>query len=106
MPTLFVRPGLTLASVSHTVTHGVPFTVTGASTPNMAGRTLTVQRRAPGSATWQSTGVTALVAANGTYSAALSLPSVGKTYLRFSYQGSMTGQWRSGYSPKTLFTVT
>ncbi|HEV8450883.1 MAG TPA: S53 family peptidase [Gaiellales bacterium] len=109
--TLFVQPSLTLAATatwtgsSYSVAHGVTFTVKGQSTPNMAGKRLTLQTRAATATAWKATTTTALVAADGTYAAGYSFPSAGRFYLRFGYTGSTSGPWRSASSPKKLFVV-
>jgi kumamolisin len=109
--TLFVQPSLTLAATatwtggSYSVGHGATFTVKGQSTPNMAGKRLTVQMRAATATSWKATAATPLVAADGTYTAGFSFPSAGRFYLRFSYTGSTKGPWRSASSPKKLFVV-
>ena len=81
------------------------FTVKGQSTPNMAGKRLTVQTRAATATAWKSTTTAPLVASDGTYAAGFSFPSAGRFYLRLSYTGSTKGPWRSASSPKKLFVV-
>ena len=109
--TLFVQPSLTLAATatltggSYSIAHGVSFTVKGQSTPNMAGKRLTVQTRAATATAWKSTTTAALVASDGRYAAGFSFPSAGRFYLRLSYTGSTKGPWRSASSPKKLFVV-
>jgi kumamolisin len=109
--TLFVQPSLTIAATAawtgsaYSIVHGVTFTVKGQSTPNMAGKRLTVQTRAATATAWKATTATPLVAADGTYAAGYAFPAAGRFYLRFSYAGSTKGPWRSAYSPKKLFVV-
>jgi hypothetical protein len=109
--TLFVQPSLTLAATatwtgsSYSVAHGVTFTVKGQSTPNMAGKRLTVQTRVATATAWKATTTAPLVTAGGTYAAGFSFPSAGRFYLRFSYTGSTKGPWRSASSPMKLFVV-
>jgi hypothetical protein len=109
--TLFVQPSLSLAATatwtggSYSVAHSVSFTVKGQSTPNMAGKRLTVQTRAATATAWKSTTTTPLVASDGTYAAGFSFLSAGRFYLRLSYTGSTKGPWRSTSSPKKLFVV-
>jgi hypothetical protein len=90
---------------SYSVAHSVSFTVKGQSTPNMAGKRLTVQTRAATATAWKSTTTTPLVASDGTYAAGFSFLSAGRFYLRLSYTGSTKGPWRSTSSPKKLFVV-
>ena len=109
--TLFVQPSLTLAATatwtggSYSIAHGLTFTVKGQSTPNMAGKRVTVQMRAAIATTWKSTTTAPLVAADGSYAGGFSFPAAGRFYLRFSYTGSTKGPWRSAYSPQKLFVV-
>jgi len=109
--TLFVQPSLTLAATatwtgsSYSIAHGLTFTVKGQSTPNMAGKRVTVQMRAATATTWKSTTTAPLVAADGSYAGVFSFPAAGRFYLRFSYTGSTKGPWRSAYSPQKLFVV-
>ena len=109
--TLFVQPSLTLAATatwtgsSYSIAHGLRFTVKGQSTPNMAGKRVTVQMRAATATTWKSTTTAPLVAADGSYAGVFSFPAAGRFYLRFSYTGSTKGPWRSAYSPQKLFVV-
>jgi len=109
--TLFVQPSLTLAATatwtgsSYSIAHGLRFTVKGQSTPNMAGKRVTVQMRAATATTWKSTTTAPLVAPDGSYAGVFSFPAAGRFYLRFSYTGSTKGPWRSAYSPQKLFVV-
>jgi hypothetical protein len=108
--TLRVRPRLSTASSAHwngrayTITQGVTFTLKGASQPNMAGKTLTVQYK-PYGGRWHPTIIHPLIHRDGSYAVKLTFSSPGRVYLRFAYTGSTTGPWLSTTSPARLFVV-
>lgn len=109
---LMVKPTLTTISnlpwngAQYTTRHGTVATLSGASSPAMAGATLKVQTRLTGTTRWVSSGITVTVAANGTYSTPITFSTAVKEYIRFSYTGSQTGPWLSTNSPARLFVVT
>ena len=108
---LAVQPSLTLSATatktgsSYSVAHGVSFHLRGQSTPNLSGARVIVQMLPAGSSTWTSTGTSAVVAADGSYSTSFSFPSAGTFSLRFTYTGASNGPWRTAHSPKVLFVV-
>jgi kumamolisin len=108
---LAVQPSLTLSATatktggSYGVEHGVSFTVQGQSAPNLSGSRVIIQMLPAGSSTWTSTGASAGVAADGSYSTTFTFPSAGTYSLRFTYTGSSNGPWRTAHSSKALFVV-
>jgi kumamolisin len=109
---LMVQPTLTTASdlpwngTQYTTQHGTTATVSGVSTPAMAGATLKLQTRAKGTTRWTTTTITATADATGSYSTTITLPSAVKEYIRFTYTGSSSGPWVSTKSPARLFVAT
>ena len=108
---LTVRPTLTTGSSlkwngsRYTVRHGRSFRINGRATPALAGATLSVQVKSTGGV-WKPTGVTVMVAANGTYSTAFAIAKPVRESLRFTYAGSTSRPWLAAYSPGRRFVVT
>jgi hypothetical protein len=104
-PTLTATANLPWNGTQYSAPHGTLATVSGVSTPAMAGATLKLQTKLKGTTTWVASGITVTVAANGAYSTAVSFPSAVKEYLRLSYTGSSTGPWLTTKSPARLFVI-
>ncbi len=110
--TLMVQPTLTTASNLHwngkqySAVHGTVATLSGVSTPAMAGAVLTVQTKASGTTRWVSTTTTVTVAADGTYSTPFTFGTAVKESVRFNYAGKASGPWLSAKSPARVFSIT
>ncbi|HKV69082.1 MAG TPA: S53 family peptidase [Gaiellales bacterium] len=109
---LMVQPTLTTSSNLHwngkqySGVHPVVATLSGVSTPAMAGAVLTVQTKASGSTKWVSTTTTVTVAADGSYSTPFTFGAAVKESIRFNYAGKASGPWLSAKSPAKVFSVT
>jgi len=108
---LYVRPKLTIASTAtwnghaYVIQHGTPFTLSGTSNPNMAGKKVVVQYK-PSGGSWHSTPLTATVSRNGTYKIRLVFNVKARESLRFAFNGSKAGQWLSTASRGKRFIAT
>jgi hypothetical protein len=109
---LMVQPTLTTSSNLHwngkqySAVHPTVATLSGVSTPAMAGAVLAVQTKASGSTKWVSTATTVTVAADGTYSTPLTFGTAVKESIRFNYTGKASGPWLSAKSPAKVFSIT
>jgi kumamolisin len=110
--TLMVQPTLTTSSNLHwngkqySAVHGTVATLSGVSTPSMAGAVLTVQTKPSGTTRWVSTTTTVTVAADGTYSTPFTFATAVKESVRFTYAGRASGPWLSTKSPARIFSIT
>jgi len=107
---IYVVPRLTAAaklryvSGHYVVRHGVVFTFTGTTRPNMAGAIVVLQWRAASSPIWRSA-TTVHVGSTGAMAARGSWGGAGRYYMRWRYSGSTAKPWLAANSPAKLFVV-
>ena len=102
--TITVTPKLSIAASRTTVPHGVTFTLSGFSTPNMSGAKVALQWRGLHGTVWHGLGM-ATVGTKGGYSGRVS-SGPGSYYFRWHYTGGGTARWLSANSPAKLIHVT
>ena len=104
-PTLTTVSNLKWNGTQYSGTHSVTTTLSGVSTPAMAGAVLTVQTEAKGTTKWVSTSTTVTVASNGSYSVSFTFAAAVKESLRFIYTGTQSTPWLTAKSPAKPFVI-